>query len=152
MYDKMSVISQKGESQNGCCKKWSTPNFPKKEMFIFMKIWRALFSWNIRFEIHPFALLPTKKSSDSTILPETFHRKWGSLKETRKLNSIEILKSLQCQGRSCWNSSKYINWIGKFSNYFCVKWFQRLTFNTWRFSDVFIGNFEENSHIVLVFP
>ena len=29
------------------------------EMFVFRKIWRALFFWNIRFEIRPFALLPT---------------------------------------------------------------------------------------------
>ena len=29
-------------------------------MFVFRKIWRALFSWNFRFEIRPFALLPTK--------------------------------------------------------------------------------------------
>ena len=25
-------------------------------MFVFRKIWRALFSWNTRFEIRPFAL------------------------------------------------------------------------------------------------
>ena len=29
-------------------------------MFVFRKIWRALFSWNTRFEIRSFALLPTK--------------------------------------------------------------------------------------------
>ena len=28
-------------------------------MFVFRKIWRALFSWNTRFEIRPFALSPT---------------------------------------------------------------------------------------------
>ena len=28
-------------------------------MFIFWKIWRALFSCNTHFEIRPFALLPT---------------------------------------------------------------------------------------------
>ena len=27
-------------------------------MFVFRKIWRALFSWNTRFEIRPFVLLP----------------------------------------------------------------------------------------------
>ena len=27
-------------------------------MFVFWKIWRALFSWNTRFEILPFTLLP----------------------------------------------------------------------------------------------
>ena len=30
-----------------------------RKMFVFREIWRALFSWNIRFEIRPFALLPT---------------------------------------------------------------------------------------------
>ena len=29
-------------------------------MIVFRKIWRALFFWNTRFDIHPFALLPTK--------------------------------------------------------------------------------------------
>ena len=29
-------------------------------MFVFLKIWRALFAWNTRFEIRPFALLQTK--------------------------------------------------------------------------------------------
>ena len=29
-------------------------------MFVFQKIWRALFSCNTQFEIRPFALLPTK--------------------------------------------------------------------------------------------
>ena len=28
------------------------------EMFVFRKIWRALFSWSTRFEIDPFAFLP----------------------------------------------------------------------------------------------
>ena len=59
----------------------STPNFPKnehfsspdtqtyvcvsggKKMFVFRKIWRALFSCNTRFEIRSFALLPTVNRS-----------------------------------------------------------------------------------------
>ena len=32
-------------------------------MLIFRKIWHALFSENPRFEIHPFALLPTNSLS-----------------------------------------------------------------------------------------
>ena len=32
-------------------------------MFVFRKIWRALFSCNTRFEIQTFALLPTKSKS-----------------------------------------------------------------------------------------
>ena len=31
----------------------------RQEMFVFRKIWRALFSCNARFEIRPFDLLPT---------------------------------------------------------------------------------------------
>ena len=30
-------------------------------MFVFQKIWRALFFCNSRFEIRPFVLLPTKQ-------------------------------------------------------------------------------------------
>ena len=69
MRDISSVIRQKGESQNGSSKKQSTPNFPKtrtyvcvsggKKCLFFRKIWCALFSWNTRFQIRPFALLPT---------------------------------------------------------------------------------------------
>ena len=56
----------KYESQNGCFKEKSTSNFLKNEHFLppdthtfsfFWKIWRALFSWNTRFEIRPSALL-----------------------------------------------------------------------------------------------
>ena len=37
-------------------------------MFVFRKIWRALFSWNTDFEIRPFALLPTIVSLDLSYL------------------------------------------------------------------------------------
>ena len=32
-------------------------------MFVFRKILRALFSWNTRFKIRPFALLPTNNTN-----------------------------------------------------------------------------------------
>ena len=72
-----SAIRQKGESQNWCYKKTKHANFSEKQtflsawyayvcvrirrwkIFVFLKIWHALFSCNIRFEIHPFVLLPT---------------------------------------------------------------------------------------------
>ena len=66
-----SVIRQKGESQDGCFKKTKHTKFSEKRRFLthcvyqgvrnvrFLKIWRALFSWNTRFEIRPFVLLPT---------------------------------------------------------------------------------------------
>ena len=31
--------------------------------FVFRKIWRVLFSWNTRFGIRPFALLPTNSGN-----------------------------------------------------------------------------------------
>ena len=70
------VIRQKGESQNGCFKKRKHAQFSEKRIFLtpwyahvrarirgkkcsfFRKIWRALFSWNTRFEIRTLALLP----------------------------------------------------------------------------------------------
>ena len=59
-----SVIRQKGESQNGCFKKTKHAKFSEKTnisnpLIRTRKIWRALFSWNTRFEIRHFALLPT---------------------------------------------------------------------------------------------
>ena len=41
-------------------------NFPKS---VLRKIWRALFSRSIRFEIRPFALQPTKEHSDMYVDP-----------------------------------------------------------------------------------
>ena len=44
----------------------NTPNFPKTNICyplhqgFFRKIWRALFTCYLRFEIRPLALLPTK--------------------------------------------------------------------------------------------
>ena len=37
-----------------------TRTYQTYEMFVFGKIWCALFSWNTRFKISPFVLLPTK--------------------------------------------------------------------------------------------
>ena len=74
-----SVIRQKGESQNECFKKTNHVKFSEKNPNVsyrlirtrtrayqgvknvrfFRKICLALFSWNIRFEMRPFALLPT---------------------------------------------------------------------------------------------
>ena len=70
-----ALMSRKTESQNRCFKKTKPVKFSVKriflnpwyahvhvriwewEMFVFRKIWRALFSWNTRFEIRHFVLL-----------------------------------------------------------------------------------------------
>ena len=41
-------------------------------MFIFRKIWRALFSWNTGFKIRPIALLPTVCTNFSSFIPEIY--------------------------------------------------------------------------------
>ena len=53
-------------------------------MFVFRKIGRALFSWNTRFEIHPFALLPTIYGIN--ILPEMF----GSKSYFKKKSKVDV--------------------------------------------------------------
>ena len=58
---------KRAKLQMGVSRKQSPPNFLKNEhflppdtnMYVFQKIWRALFSWNTRLEITLFALLPT---------------------------------------------------------------------------------------------
>ena len=64
----------KGRISKRSSKKTKHAKFSKKQTFltpwyaqvpVFQKIWRALFSWNTRFEIRPFALLPkTQRSQD----------------------------------------------------------------------------------------
>ena len=49
-----SVLRQKGESQNGCFKKTKYVTFSEKQILT-----PEGFSWNTRFEIRPFASLPT---------------------------------------------------------------------------------------------
>ena len=95
-----SVIRQKGEPQNGCLKERKYAKFPKKEYFLppdthtfmlvsggkkrpFRKIWRALFSWNTRVEICPFALLPT-----------TFHWDGFFLTVWQRANDLVLLFNL----------------------------------------------------------
>ena len=80
--------------------KKSPPDFPKnehilspdkhtcvrirrKEMFLFRKIWRVLFSCNTRFEIRPFTVLPTSKE---LVFPDLAITLWYALRE--KLNMI----------------------------------------------------------------
>ena len=46
-----------------------------KNVCLIRKIWHALFSWNTRFEIHPFALLPTKWSQSLPVQVIIFQKK-----------------------------------------------------------------------------
>ena len=54
-------------------------------MFVFRKIWRALLSCYLRFEIRPFALLPTALFRS---LPKTEKR--NNLCKIRSLNSQDL--------------------------------------------------------------
>ena len=112
-----SVIRQKGESQNGGLKKTKYIKYSEKrtylttwyahvrvgimgyEMFIFRKIWCALFSWNTHFEIRPFALLPTNSEASNIFNQST---KW--MKNTF--------------WKTCWKSNTRHSNIGTVTAYF----------------------------------
>ena len=74
------VIRQKDASQNRCFKKTKQAKFSEKRLFLtpwyayarLSENLAALFSWNTRFEIRPFAPLPTSYVSKS----ETLGIKW----------------------------------------------------------------------------
>ena len=56
--DKRQLLSNKAKGQISK-RMFQEVHIRGWEMFVFRKIWHALFSWNTRFEIRPFALLPT---------------------------------------------------------------------------------------------
>ena len=60
-------------------------------MFVFRKIWRALFSWNTCFEIRPFALLPTKGILQKTVSKEKDDKICRWISYTLFLRSSEII-------------------------------------------------------------
>ena len=116
IFDISLVIRQKGESQKGCFKKTKHAKFWEKrtflttwyvhtyvrirglEMLVFRKIWRALFSSNTRFEIIPFALLPT-----------IFQVLWFKLRCLIKVSMTIYLKLCQNWYRF-WISISIIKW------------------------------------------
>ena len=73
-------------------------------MFAFRKIWHALFSWNNRFEIRSFALLPTTYFQEHLRMVTTRHssfrrvsntlgekfRKWETLLYNRNVKFLYI--------------------------------------------------------------
>ena len=77
------VVRQKGEPENGCYKKakhvkisekrtFLTPWYADVCMFVFWKIWWALFSCNTRFEIRPFGLLRTSYLTEINLISGSF--------------------------------------------------------------------------------
>ena len=86
-----------GNKAKGWISKWvfqenKLPNFPKNKYFlpligtrtfVFQKIWHALFSWNTRFKICPFILLPTISVRCKLL---GFHSK-------RKLENLHVLRN-----------------------------------------------------------
>ena len=122
-----------------------------RQIFWKKNICHALFSCNTRFEICPFALLPTKYFQG----------------RTNRIYICFILK-INTSGTNAKFFNDIISWAhNPAGNYvfqvnnrniktrreICSK----LTIKTperryWRRSDVFIANFEDISHLVLVFP
>ena len=61
MYDKMSVISQKGESQNGCCKKKKHARFSEKRNVHFSENLGCFVFLKYPFWDSPFCLITNEK-------------------------------------------------------------------------------------------
>ena len=113
--------SVSNKAKTSVSRKQSRPNFPKNEhllpldtqhvrvhireweMFVFRKIWRALFSWNTGFEIRPFALLPM-----------ILYNSWFSTLKLLKNFSLKLLSKLF--SRNCVYPENlpfslfYVNW------------------------------------------
>ena len=81
-----------------------------KEMLVFREIWRTLFSWNTRFEICPFAFLPTVWSSNFTFdrkqiwanwlnsIPPRNHQKTKGLLKLSRKEKVNIYGFLVISG------------------------------------------------------
>ena len=52
--------------------RWGGEGGGEQEMFVFWKIWHALFSLNTHFEIRPFALVPTISLTAFRSIPKDF--------------------------------------------------------------------------------
>ena len=121
-----SVIRQKGESRKGCFRKTKHIKFSKKRTrtceyqglrnICFWKIWRTLFSWNTRFEIRPFFLLPK-----NWLLPS--HK--NILETSYRMQVKFSMKSLQVSFCQCsvvfvriwilgWRAWTYLNFLKLF--------------------------------------
>ena len=107
-------------------------------MFVFRKIWRALFSSNTHFEIRPFALLPTKCKASKRFqnlklennMPP-FLPPRANEKDTKKIFPIfhsqefsffffwtlhwNYNKRTYCNGSANWNHARYL-----FKNHFLL--------------------------------
>ena len=72
--------------------------------FVFRKIRRALFSWNTRFEVRPFSLLPTKWLILLQIWDDTRHHAKFWIRPSKSWNHVRksawIWKSFQTYAES----------------------------------------------------
>ena len=100
---KSSVIRQKANLKIEVIRKQSTPNFPKKAniIFVFRKIWRALLSCYLRFEVHPFAWLPTKKANLHHLYRRLRWQKLIFLKIAKLCNWIVLFRKISPESYAC---------------------------------------------------
>ena len=100
-------------------------------MFIFQKIWRALFSWNTRFEIRPFALLPTIICFGCKICISQNKHRW----EWQRLLTFSEISC--CIWRQHYYRRKLVYkshfWVKKFAisvKWWTLQWYWNTYFNT----------------------
>ena len=83
-------------------------------MLVFRKIWRALFSWNTHFEIHPFALLPMSYCNHGVVYLNVaiYSPSWKFLIDWNFTKESTVSQVLSCDFcGSLWHCIKYlISW------------------------------------------
>ena len=92
-------------------------------MFVFWKVWRALFSWNTRLEIHLFALLPTNDVACFKQHVDYFKITFPSYTASPTYEEWTVNMGIQIDSDSyvrsnieivtCDKESFYINFLGK---------------------------------------
>ena len=127
-------------------------------MFVFWEIWRALFSWNTRFEIRPFALLSTNCLPKETLIgPPCIAGKrftvqtltWS--RDTKQNSSTKTSSSNLAESWSIWTHFSYFYlllflWV-RYSAYLELFWpvfsriWTKITLNTDTFRAMVIAQY-----------
>ena len=91
---------------------------------LLLKIWRAVFSWHLRFEIRPFALSPTRYSSS----PERVLHLSKTIKMSRNMSYLHHLLVILCD----WfiNFSFFESISSSWSNLLWTK--MKILFSSWQ--------------------
>ena len=89
-------------------------------MFVFRKICRALFSWNTRFQIRPFALLPTI----SSLFCKIFIHPLAEWKK-KKTNKTKNKKQRSVMWMDCIYKTNEMLWNQNWKSFDCMSFLRK---------------------------